>query len=86
MNTARFLEIARDIANGFGVEKTIYLDLKTKVFNDGRVRTIAIEQNPKTNTRWARLAQQGNRVVQFKQHGKYVAAVVNEKQITVYRH
>jgi hypothetical protein len=41
----------------------------------------AIEQNPAKPSRWAELARQGHRVVQFRNvaSGKYVAVVVDDK-------
>jgi len=38
-----------------------------------------LEQNPKTNSRWARLAQEGKKVMQFLYDGRYVANVVDGK-------
>lgn len=36
-----------------------------------------LEQNPKTNSRWARLAQEGKKVMQFLDAGRYIAVVVD---------
>jgi hypothetical protein len=38
-----------------------------------------LEQNPKTNSRWARLAQEGKKVMQFLSDGRYIANVVDGK-------
>jgi len=38
-----------------------------------------IEQNPKTASRWAELARQGNRIMQFRCSGRYVANVCEGK-------
>jgi hypothetical protein len=38
-----------------------------------------LEQNPNTNSRWARLAQEGKRVMQFLSDGRYVANVLDGK-------
>lgn len=38
-----------------------------------------IEQNPQTTSRWAELAQQGQRIMQFSTHGRYVANVCEGK-------
>ena len=35
----------------------------------------ALEQNPKTQSRWAQLAAKGEKVMQFLQAGRYVAVV-----------
>jgi hypothetical protein len=42
-----------------------------------------LEQNPNTKSRWAQLARSGKKVMQFLQHGRYVANVVDGK-VTVY--
>ena len=36
-----------------------------------------LEQNPETASRWAHLARQGKRVMQFLQQSRYVAVVVD---------
>ncbi|HMI51063.1 MAG TPA: hypothetical protein VK525_06100 [Candidatus Saccharimonadales bacterium] len=38
-----------------------------------------LEQNPDTKSRWAKMAREGNKVMQFLEGGKYVAVVVNGK-------
>jgi hypothetical protein len=38
-----------------------------------------LEQNPNTKSRWAKLAREGKQVMQFLEHGKYVAVVVDGK-------
>jgi len=38
-----------------------------------------LEQNPNTNSRWARLARDGKKVMQFLSDGRYVANVVDGK-------
>ncbi len=42
-------------------------------------RIAGIEQNPKTSSRWAELARQGNRIMQFRCEGRYVANVCEGK-------
>ena len=49
---------------------------------EGR-RVTAIEQNPDTASRWAALARQGERVMQFSAGGRYFA-VVAEGKLTRY--
>jgi hypothetical protein len=39
----------------------------------------ALEQNPETASRWARLARQGKKVMQFLQQRRYIAVVVDGK-------
>jgi hypothetical protein len=38
-----------------------------------------LEQNPKTASRWAKLAREGKEVMQFLDTGRYVAVVVDGK-------
>ena len=38
-----------------------------------------LEQNPNTNSRWAQLAREGNKVMQFLSDGRYIANVVDGK-------
>jgi hypothetical protein len=38
-----------------------------------------LEQNPNTNSRWARLAREGKKVMQFLSDGRYIANVVDGK-------
>ena len=36
-----------------------------------------LEQNPETRSRWAQLAREGKKVMQFLRNGRYVAVVVD---------
>jgi hypothetical protein len=45
---------------------------------EGRVLR-GLEQNPNTKSRWAKLAREGKQVMQFLDHGKYIAVVVDGK-------
>lgn len=38
-----------------------------------------LEQNPNTKSRWAKLAREGKKVMQFLEHGKYTAVIVDGK-------
>jgi hypothetical protein len=42
-----------------------------------------LEQNPKTESRWAQLARAGHKVMQFLSRGQYVGNVVDSK-VTLY--
>lgn len=42
-----------------------------------------LEQNPGTSSRWAQLARQGHRIMQFLSGGRYIANVVDGK-VTFY--
>jgi hypothetical protein len=44
-------------------------------FEDRELR--GLEQNPKTTSRWARLAGEGKKVMQFLSAGRYIAVVVD---------
>ena len=46
-------------------------------FEDRDLR--GLEQNPNTKSRWAKLARESKQVMQFLEHGKYVAVVVDGK-------
>lgn len=41
-----------------------------------------LEQNPQTASRWAKLAREGARVMQFLSSGRYIAVVVDGKLTT----
>ena len=43
------------------------------------LRIIGIEQNPATSSRWAALAEEGKRIMQFRCKGCYVANVCEGK-------
>jgi hypothetical protein len=46
-------------------------------FEDRQLR--GLEQNPNTKSRWAKLARAGKQVMQFLEHGRYIAVVVDGK-------
>jgi hypothetical protein len=50
---------------------------------DGRTLR-GLEQNPKTSSRWAQLAREGKKVMQFLEGGRYIANVVDGK-VHLYR-
>jgi hypothetical protein len=43
-----------------------------------------LEQNPNTKSRWAKLAREGKKLMQFLENGKYIAVVV-EGQVHLYK-
>ena len=49
--------------------------LRTVRFAWGSLRIDGIEQNPRTSSRWAKLAGEGKRIMQFSHQGKYVGNV-----------
>jgi hypothetical protein len=67
----------------YRVGKTRSRRLRTVEFTYGPHSIVAIEQNPNTGSRWARLARQGKRVMQFSHQGRYIGNVV-EGRLTRY--
>ena len=53
--------------------------LRMVEFEFGPHAIVGIEQNPKTESRWAQLARQGSRIMQFRCNGLYVANVCEGK-------
>jgi hypothetical protein len=51
------------------------------VFEGKTIR--GLEQNPETKSRWAKMAREGKKVMQFLGEGRYVANVVDGK-VTLY--
>jgi len=49
--------------------------LRAAEFDYGTNHLLGIEQNPTTDSRWAALARQGKRIMQFRCQGRYVANV-----------
>jgi len=63
----------------FPVRSTAKRKLKQIDFRfDGR-ELRGLEQNPDTKSRWAKMARDGKRVMQFLERGKYVAVVADGK-------
>ena len=63
----------------YPVQRTSRSKLREVDFTFEKQALRGLEQNPKTNFRWARLAQEGKKVMQFLSDGRYVANVVDEK-------
>ena len=53
--------------------------LRMVEFNVGPYRVLGIQQNPKTASRWAELAREGKRIMQFRCKGRYLANVCEGK-------
>jgi hypothetical protein len=51
------------------------------VFDGTDIR--GLEQNPETKSRWAQMARAGQKVMQFRSEGRYLANVANGK-VTLY--
>jgi hypothetical protein len=63
----------------FAVRKTSGKRLRQVDFEVSAVSYRGLGQNPNTKSRWAELARNGAKVMQFLQAGKYIAAVAGGK-------
>lgn len=63
----------------YPVRRTSRSKLREVDFRFEEQRLRGLEQNPNTNSRWARLAREGKKVMQFLSDGRYIANVVDGK-------
>jgi hypothetical protein len=63
----------------FPVKRTSRSRLRQVDFEFDGERLRGLEQNPTTNSRWARLAREGKKVMQFLNAGRYIANVADGK-------
>jgi hypothetical protein len=63
----------------FPVHFTAKKNLRQVDFRIGHESIRGLEQNPNTDSRWAQLARQGHKVMQFLTDGRYFANVVDGK-------
>ena len=63
----------------FPVRRTSRSRLREVDFQFEEQKLRGLEQNPKTASRWAQLARQGKKVMQFLQQRRYFAVVVEGK-------
>jgi hypothetical protein len=63
----------------FPVRRTSRSKLREVDFQFEGHKLRGLEQNPKTGSRWAQLARQGKKVMQFLKQRRYVAVVVDGK-------
>ena len=63
----------------FPVRRTSRLRLREVDFQFEGHRLRGLEQNPETASRWAQLARQGKKVMQFLEERRYVAVVADGK-------
>jgi hypothetical protein len=68
----------------YPIRRTSRSRLREVDFKFGGTTYRGVEQNPSTNSRWAKLAQEGKKVMQFLVDRRYVAAVVDGK-VTLYQ-
>ncbi len=69
------LEQVRVDGRPYRVGRTRSQALRTVAFPYGAELIEGIEQNPQKTSRWAKLAQSGQRIVQFRVRGRYVGNV-----------
>jgi hypothetical protein len=67
----------------FAVRRTSRSKLREVDFKFGDRVLRGVEQNPATESRWAKLAREGKKVLQFIESGRFIANVVDGK-VTVY--
>jgi hypothetical protein len=67
--------------NSYPVSSSKAKKLRQVVFDFDGESFIAIEQNPKTKSRWAAMARSGKKVMQLLQDHRYVAVVAAGKFI-----
>jgi len=67
----------------FPVRKTSRSRLREVDFQFEGREFRGLEQNPKTNSRWAKLAREGKKVMQFLEQGRYIA-VVGDGKVQIY--
>ena len=67
----------------FPIRRTSRSKLREVDFKFGGTALRGVEQNASTNSRWAKLAREGKKVMQFLADRRYVAVVVDGK-VTLY--
>ena len=73
---ARFVTLA---GKRYSVKRTSKSRLRQVDFDFEGEQLRGLEQNPNTNSRWAQLAREGQKVMQFLNAGSYVANVAGGK-------
>jgi len=76
------VESARSVKlenRSFAVRRTSRSRLREVNFQFEGHELRGLEQNPETASRWAQLARQGRKVMQFLQQHRYIAVVVDAK-------
>jgi hypothetical protein len=68
----------------YSVKQTAKSKLKQIDFRFEGRELRGLEQNPNTKSRWAKLASEGEKVMQFLEAGRYIAVVVDGK-IQIYK-
>ena len=63
----------------YPVETTPRKALRTVEFDFGAHQITGIQQNPRTQSRWAQMAREGKAVMQFSCRGRYIGNVADGK-------
>jgi hypothetical protein len=82
-----FADNAKTVTLGdasYPIRRTSRSKLREVDFKFGGTTYRGVEQNPTTNSRWAKLAREGKKVMQFLVDRRYVAAVADGK-VTLYQ-
>jgi len=66
----------------FPVRRTARHQLRQVDFSFDQQELRGLEQNPGTRSRWAQMAREGKKVMQFLSHRRYLAVVVDGKVIS----
>jgi hypothetical protein len=61
----------------YSVKQTAKSKLKQIDFRFAGRELRGLEQNPNTKSRWAKLAREGRKIMQFLEAGRYIAVVVD---------
>jgi hypothetical protein len=82
-----FAENAKSVTLDGGtypIRRTSRSKLREVDFKFGDTALRGVEQNASTNSRWAKLAREGKKVMQFLADGRYIAVVADGK-VTMYQ-
>jgi len=71
--------------NEYAVKRTSRNRLRQIEFQVDGQKFRGLEQNPETSSRWAQMAREGKKVMQFLSDGRYVAVVADGKVFTYSR-
>jgi hypothetical protein len=72
-------KVVKACGQSFPVQRTSHSRLREVDFECEGQKLRGLEQNPNTNSNWARLAREGKKVMQFLSGGRYIANVVDGK-------
>lgn len=70
-------KIAKVEGKSYFVKRTSRQRLRQVDFTFDEQELRGLEQNPETRSRWAQLAREGKKVMQFLKNGRYIAVVVD---------